>query len=139
LFDDDQMGVRLKVDGLDTQKFFTVSRLRDFGLIEYNGFIWLSRDEPSSSRYAIGVATIKSNESFELGVFNDDTSDHNIISYWVGYAKVIKAPDLTTYDLLKGSYELLKLMTTPPAPPVPPPKLKTPRFIPTRKRDVVEG
>jgi len=154
LFDSDKMGVRLIIDGIDTEKYFTAERLYSLGLIEYNGFIWCSRYEPANDRYAISVATTpKSNERFELKIFNEDTTAHNIVNYTAAFAKVVYAPAMTLHELLAGIYEKLPIAIPPPevkvpppvvvAPPpkVPPPvpRLKKPRSIPTRKRGVVEG
>lgn len=155
LFDSEKMGIELIIDDVDTEKFYTAERLYSLGLIEYNGFIWCSRYESASNRYAISIATTpKSVESFELKVINTDTaSSHTIISYIANFGKVIATPEMTTYELLKGLYEKLpivvpppKVEVVPPPPPPPPPKptlpaikLKPEKYVRTRKRGVVEG
>jgi len=164
LFDSEKMGVELIIDGVDTEKFYTAERLYSLGLIEYNGFIWCSRYEPASNRYAISIATTpKSVELFELKVINTDTtSSHTIINYIANFGKVVATPAMTTYELLKGLYEKLPIVVPPPkvevevpppevevrVPPAPPPtppptlpaiKLKPEKYVRTRKRGVVEG
>jgi len=143
LFDSDKMGIQLIIDDVDTGKFFTVERLYSHGLIEYNGFIWCSRYE--TGYYAISIDTTpKSDRVFGLKAFNDDTTAHNILSYHAIFARAVAAPEKTVHQLLAEISEKLPAIVPPPPPPPPPPAppkpvLKKPRFIPTRKRGVVEG
>ena len=132
LFDSPKCGVRYFVDDLDTDRFLTVERVRkNLGMIQYNGWVYSPRYE--TGYYAlVVVVTPPSTERFELRLFNDDTSDHNVLEYSAPFMRVVSAPKRTQLELLeevrKEVRELGKAVkkALELAPKVPPPAPKFP-------------
>ena len=93
LFDSPKCGVRFRADNFDTERYYTVERLKDLGATSPNNWIYTPRYETGYYAIAIILAPF-SREKLELKIFNDDTSNHNVLSYSVPYVKASARSEL---------------------------------------------
>ena len=93
LFDSPKCGIRLRADNFDTERYYTVERLKNLGATSPNSWIYTPRYETGYYAIAIILAPF-SREKLEVKIFNDDTSDHNVLSYSVPYVKASARSEL---------------------------------------------
>ena len=93
LFDSPKCGVRIRVDNFDTERYYTVERLKDLGATSPNNWIYTPRYETGYYAIAIQLAPF-SRSVFELKIFNDDSSNHSVLSYSIPYVKASARSEL---------------------------------------------
>ena len=87
-FDDYHMGIRFVCDEYKSEKTLTVENLYNAGVVNPNGWLWVSRY--AAGHYAIAIQSLPLfTKNFSLDFFNEDTSDHKVLLYFLPYAKVL--------------------------------------------------